>query len=267
MTEPAKLSGAKPRLYHAPSSYYSMIARLALAEGGIAHEPVVVDIHFRMSQQQPDYVRLNPNMTVPTLVLADRILDQSRDIAEYALGSTPDGETKAWLDLHYGYPVEELTFGGLLARSPLARILIPKRLEATRRQLLAHAARNPDLAAVYEARAAVFAERTRILDPAAVIRLSERRRAEAIGFMDRLEQALLRWPRGDGAAGPWRCRCGLHRVFARMEFAGLGAEILKRPALARYWRAMQARPSFSAADIWTRFMSSPDRRIFGIAGG
>jgi tetrachloro-p-hydroquinone reductive dehalogenase len=25
-----------------------------------------------MVQQQPDYVRLNPNMTVPTLVLADR---------------------------------------------------------------------------------------------------------------------------------------------------------------------------------------------------
>src|SRR5262245_46513724 len=70
MTEPAKLSGAKPRLYHAPSSYYSMIARLALAEGGIAYEPVFVEIHVRMTQQQPDYVRLNPNMTVPTLVLA-----------------------------------------------------------------------------------------------------------------------------------------------------------------------------------------------------
>src|SRR3990167_6325622 len=85
MTESAKLSGAKPRLYHTPSSYYSMIARLALAEG---------------------------------------------DIAEYALGSTPDDETKTWVDLHYGYPIEELTFGGILARNPLARIMIPKRLDA-----------------------------------------------------------------------------------------------------------------------------------------
>jgi glutathione S-transferase len=76
-----------PRLYHAPSSYYSMIARLAFAEGRVAHESVFVDIHVRMSQQQPDYVRLNPNMTVATLVLADRVLDQSRDIAEYALGA------------------------------------------------------------------------------------------------------------------------------------------------------------------------------------
>jgi ganglioside-induced differentiation-associated protein 1 len=264
MTEPVKLSGAKPRLYHAPSSYYSMIARLALAEGGIAYEPVFVDIHFRMSQQQPDYVRLNPNMTVPTLVLADRILDQSRDIAEYALGvseATLDGETKVWLDLHYAYPIEELTFGGVLARNPVARIMIPKYLEAARRRLLARAAENPDLAEVYEARAAVFAERVRTLDPAAVMRLSERRRAEAIGFMDRLEQTLR-----DGCAVLVPPAYGVADVvwtvfLARMEFAGLGAEIPKRPALARYWRAMQARSSFSAADIWTKL------HVFRLIGG
>ncbi len=52
--DPAKPAGTKPRLYTTPSSYYSMIARLALAEGGIAHESVFVDIHFRMSQQEPD---------------------------------------------------------------------------------------------------------------------------------------------------------------------------------------------------------------------
>src|SRR6185437_8191340 len=124
MTEPAKRFSAKPRLYHAPSSYYSMIARLALAEGGVAYEPVFEEIHVRMRQQQPNYVRLNPNMTVPTLVLADRILDQSRAIAEYALGvGAPDDEAKAWLDLHYLYPIEELTFGGILARNPMARIM------------------------------------------------------------------------------------------------------------------------------------------------
>ncbi len=264
MTESAKLSGAKPRLYQTPSSYYSMIARLALAEGGIAHERVFVDIHFRLSQQQPDYVRINPGMTVPTLVLADRILVQSRDIAEYALGSTPDGETKTWLDLHYGYPIEELTFGGILARNPLARILIPKRLEATRRQLLALATRNPDLASLYEARAEVFAERVAAFEPDAVVKLSERRRTEAIGFMDRLEQTLR-----DGRAVLVPPAYGVADVvwtvfLGRMEFAGLGAEIPKRPALARYWSAMQARPSFSAADIWKKFHIG--RLIGGILG-
>lgn len=255
MTEPAKFSGAKPRLYHAPSSYYSMIARLALAEGGIAYEPVFVEIHYRVGQQQPDYVRLNPNMTIPTLVLADRILDESRDIAEYALGvseATLDGETRAWLDLHYAYPIEELTFGGLLARNPLARRLIPKRLESIHRGLLARAAENPDLAALYKARAAVFAERVRTFDPETVVKLSERRRDEAAGIMDRLEQTLC-----DGRTVIVPPAYGLADVvftvfLARIEFAGLSDQIPKRPALARYWRAMQARPSFAAADIWTK---------------
>ncbi|MBL0899998.1 MAG: glutathione S-transferase family protein [Reyranella sp.] len=264
MTESAKPFATRPRLYHTPSSYYSMIARLALAEGRIDYERIFVDIHFRLSQQQPDYVRLNPGMTVPTLVLADHTLVQSRDIAEYALGSKPADEAKAWLDLHYGYPIEELTFGGVLARNPLARIMIPKRLEAARRQLLAHAARNPDLATLYEARATVFAERVKTFEPAAVMNLSERRRAEAIGFMDRLEQTLrdgrtVLVPPAYGVADVvWTVFLG------RMEFAGLGEQIPERPALARYWRAMQARPSFSAADIWTKFHVG--RLIGGILG-
>ena len=267
MEESAKLPGARPRLYHALSSYYSMIARLALVEGGIAYEPVVVDIHLKMVQQRPDYVRLNPNMTVPTLVLADRVLDQSRDIAEYALGvseATIDDDTKAWLDLHYGYPIEELTFGGLLARNPLARIVIPRRLEAIRRRLLERASQNPDLADVYKARAAVFAERVRAFDPAAVVRLAEKRRVEAIAFMDRLEQTLH-----DGRSVIVPPSYGVADVvwtvfLARMEFVGLGAELQKRAALERYWRAVQARPSFAAADVWTELHLA--RLIGGMLG-
>lgn len=261
MTE---FAGARPRLYQTPSSYYSMIARLALAEGGIAYERVFVDIHYRLEQQQPDYVRLNPGMTVPTLVLPDRILIESRDIAAYALGAAVDAETKAWVDLHYGYPIEELTFGRILARNPLARIMIPKRLAAARRQLLAHAARNPDLAAVYEARAEVFAGRIRTFEPDAVVALSQRRRTEAIGFMDRLEQTLH-----DGRPALVPPTYGVADVvwtvfLGRMEFAGLGDEIPKRPALARYWSAMKARPGFAAADIWTKFHVG--RLIGGILG-
>ena len=266
MTESALLPEAKPCLYHAPSSYYSMIARLALAESGIVYRSVLVDIHARMNQQKPDYVRLNPNMTVPTLVLADRILDQSRDIAEYALGAgqAASGETKTWLDLHYAYPIEELTFGGILARNPLARILIPRRLRSIHRRLLACAAAYPDLAHVYAARAEVFAERVRIFDPDAVIRLAQKRREEAFGLLNHMQDTLE-----DGRAVMVPPAYGLADVvltvfLARMEFAGLGAEIAQRPALARYWQTMQARPSFGAADIWTKFHVL--RLIGGIAG-
>ena len=306
MTDPIKMLGDdRPRLYHAPSSYYSMIARLALNEGGVAYEPVFVDIHVRMSQQLPDYVRLNPNMTVPTLVLPGRILDQSRNIAEFALDHVHDfglgqskvmnvidfksaerdaggkpistfphpalgaddvlnAETKHWLDLHYSYPIEELTFGGFLSRNPLARVMIPKQLAASHRRLLARALAHPDLAEVYKARAAIFAERARIFDPEKALHLAEKRRAEAIDFMDQLERNLA-----DGRAVMVPPTYGLADVvwtvfLARMEFTGLGAEIVKRPALARYWRAMQMRPSFAAADIWTRLQVL--RLIGGILG-
>ena len=49
-----------------------------------------------------------------------------------------------------------------------------------------------------------------------------------------------------------------------MEFAGLGEEIGKRPALTRYWSAMKARPGFAAADIWTKVHLG--RLIGGILG-
>jgi len=82
-----------------------------------------------------------------------------------------------------------------------------------------------------------------------------------IGFMDRLEQTLH-----DGRAVLVPPAYGVADVvwtvfLARMEFVGMGAELQKRPALARYWRAMQARPSFAPADIWTKL------HVFRLIGG
>ena len=238
-----------------------MIARLALIEGGIAYESVVVDIHVRMVQQQRICAAQSEHDRT-TLVLADRILDQSRDIAEYALGvseATLDGETKAWLDLHYGYPIEELTFGGLLAAIP-GSVMIPKRLKTVRRRLLERVARNPDLAKIYEARAAVFAGRVRAFDP----RLSCGSR-RSVARSARLHGSA----RADASRWPCRARAAAYGVadvvwtvfLARMEFVGMGAELQKRPALARYWRAMQTRPSFAPADIWTKL------HVFRLIGG
>ena len=245
----------KPRLYHAPSSYFSMIARLALTEAGIDHEQVFVDILFRGSQQLPAYARLNPYMTVPTLVLPGRILDQSRDILNVAL-SGPEREHSAeitsWIDLHYSYPIEELTFGGFLARHAVARAIIPAKIAATRRRLLRLAATHPDLAEVYKGRAAVFAKRESTFDPKLAVDLAKTRREEAIGLLDRLECQLA--DRRDVMVPPnYSTADVVWTVFlARMAFAGMEEEIAGRPALMRYWQAMKARPSFAAADIWTR---------------
>lgn len=245
--------GPRGRLYHAASSYYSMIARLSLAEAGIAVERSTVDIHAHMEQLQPDYVRLNPNMTVPTLVLPGRILDQSRDVMEWALGQIgTDGgpEARQWVDRHYAFPIEQLTFGWLLSWNPLARWLVPGRLAGAHRRLEQLAVENPDLAAAYRARAEVFAERMRIFNPAAAKDLFRARRAEALQLLDDVERSLA-----DGrpvlAPPSYGCADVVITVFlARMEFVRLGREIAKRPSLARYYEAMRARPSFAAADVW-----------------
>jgi tetrachloro-p-hydroquinone reductive dehalogenase len=254
MTDREPINGAaKPRLYHAPSSYFSMIARLALAEAHIEHDEIVVDIHLRARQQSPEYARLNPRMTVPTLILPDRILDQSRDILRYALGVAGrenDAVTEAWVELHYAFPVEELTVGGLLAHNLVARALIPASLAASYRRLRRLAAANPDLSAAYERRAAVFAERARIFDPKRAARLYATRREQATGLLDRLDHHLtgggaVMVPPNHGAADV------VWTVFlARIAFVGMREDIERRPALARYWRAMKQRPSFAAADIW-----------------
>src|SRR4029453_12821523 len=102
------------------------------------------------------------------------------------------------------------------------RIMIPKRLESVRRRLLERAKQNPDLAKIYEERAAVFAGRIRAFDPEAVVWLSEKRRAEAIVFMDRLDQTLH-----DGRAVLVPPAYGVADVvwtvfLARMEFVGMG---------------------------------------------
>jgi glutathione S-transferase len=245
-----------------------MIARLALTEAGIDHEQVFMDILFRGSQQAPAYARLNPNMTVPTLVLAGRVLDQSRDILNFALG-VGEGETRAeiksWVDLHYSFSVEELTFGGFLARHAFARAIIPRKMASSHRRLLKLAAAHPDLAGIYQQRAAVFAERERIFDPKSAVDLVAKRRKQAIGFLDQLEAHLA--DRRDVLVPPnYSIADVVWTVFlGRMEFVGMAEEIGRRPALLRYWRAMKARPSFAAADIWTSFHVG--RVIFGIIHG
>ena len=126
------------------------------------------------------------------------------------------------------------------------------------------AAADPDLADAYRARAAVFAERARTFNPEGSSRLAETRRNEAIGLLDQLESHLAKnntvmIPPTYGIAD------AVWTVFlARMVFVGMVAEISKRPSLARYWSAMQVRPSFAAADIWTKLYVS--RLIGGIFG-
>ncbi|MFZ6681360.1 glutathione S-transferase family protein [Undibacterium sp. Tian12W] len=57
-------------LYYCPGTA-SMVVHLALLEIGAAHELKLVDVE-KNQQKDPDYLRLNPNGVVPTLVIDNR---------------------------------------------------------------------------------------------------------------------------------------------------------------------------------------------------
>jgi len=64
--------------------------RLCLAELGVQHELVVVDLAAG-EQRSPDYLRLNPNGVVPTLVDGDLTLWESSAILLYLAEKHPHG--------------------------------------------------------------------------------------------------------------------------------------------------------------------------------
>ena len=70
-------------LYSNYSSYYSMIARLCLAEKQVAYDLNDIDIHIKMEQLAPEYVAMQPNMTVPVLDCDGKIIADSRLILHF----------------------------------------------------------------------------------------------------------------------------------------------------------------------------------------
>lgn len=69
-------------LYHFPPSTCSQKVRTALAEKGVSFDSRVVNL-LAGEQHAPDYVKLNPDHVVPTLVVDDEVLIESTLINEF----------------------------------------------------------------------------------------------------------------------------------------------------------------------------------------
>ena len=81
----------KPSLYHNAMSSCSQKVRLALNEKGVEFESIEVQLHLG-EQYKPEYLKLNPNGLVPTLVNGNDIVIESAIINEYiddAFDGTP----------------------------------------------------------------------------------------------------------------------------------------------------------------------------------
>lgn len=75
-------------LYHSPQSR-SIRPRWLLEEIGAPYELRLIDLQ-RGDQKRPDYLRLNPNGAVPTLVDGDLVLWESAAICQYLTDKFPD---------------------------------------------------------------------------------------------------------------------------------------------------------------------------------
>lgn len=76
-------------LYHAWGSSASRRVRLCLAEKGLEYESHVIDL-ARLEHHSPEYLRINPNGVIPTMLHDGRPLHESGTICEYLDEVSPD---------------------------------------------------------------------------------------------------------------------------------------------------------------------------------
>src|ERR1035437_9306132 len=76
-------------LYHGWRSSASRRVRLCLEEKGLSYEGHVVDMK-KLEHHSPEYLKINPNGVIPTLIHDARPLHESGTICEYLDESYPD---------------------------------------------------------------------------------------------------------------------------------------------------------------------------------
>jgi glutathione S-transferase len=247
-------------LYHAASSYYSMIARLALHEAGVNFENHVIDIHFAKQQLSPWYRAINPNMTVPTLVDGQEIFSDSHDILRFAATQaglnwldadhSKQAEIESTVNAFYAIQIENITFGKLMIKYPPLHVMFPKLLGKIIKKLndQLSTCSDPDAVkakiAINEGRLAFFTEGN----------LSEKidiEREHIARFLHMLpkpaSQSLLY---GDQISSA-DVECGV--LLGRLAMIDEQALLKPFPDLEAWFARLQTRPAFVKSDIWLKF--------------
>lgn len=235
-------------LYQTAHSTCSQKVRIALAEKGLPqrgkdwleHE---VDM-AKFQQLEPDYLKLNPNGVVPTLVHDGDVMIESSVILEYLDDVFPEpslapsapverAHLRAWL--RYG---DEVPTAAVRVPS-FANVLAPMRFENADDEAFArHAERLP-------LRKQFYQRMTRK-------GFGEKDIASALGQIrqtcERVEKAIV--DRG----GPWimgerytLIEAQLTPLIDRMEDMGYGSLWADLPQVSDWWQRIKARPSYGQA--------------------
>lgn len=251
-------------LYNASSSYYSMIARYALLEAGIPFDNRRMDIHLAKEQLTPWYMKINPAMTVPSLVDNDRVWTDSRDILKYAAetagelwsdSNSADAQTiEALVQAHYAISIERLTFGKAMSTIPPLKFLALRMLRNAVKDLKAQLARSDNPSAT-QAKINLNEERLAYFTQGNLADKLEQERLSVRNFIEKLprpETFLF----GDK---PSSVDIVTVVLLGRLSMIGEYG-LVKSPDLQDWFKRMQMRDNYKKADIWTYFQ--PWRILF-----
>lgn len=244
-------------LYNASSSYYSMIARYALLEAGIAFENRRMDIHIAKEQLTSWYMKINPAMTVPSLVEKDKVWTDSRDILSYAAtqagGQWCDSDSndaqhiEALVNDHYSISIERLTFGKAMNSIPPLKFLALRMLRKAVKELESQLPDSENPVAT-EAKIKLNQERLAYFTEGNPSEKLQIERQSVLDYIDKLP-APETYIFGDK---PSSVDIVSVVLFARLKMIGEYG-LVQSPDLQNWFKRMQSSETYKKADIWTCF--------------
>lgn len=225
-------------VYHNDMSTCAVKVRIALAEKGLAWTGHHMNLRAG-DTHAPDYLKLNPNGVVPTLVHDGRVVIESTIICEYiddAFPKPPLRPTSAWNRARMRHWTRKLDDGLHASIGALSMCIAFRHQHAdkTPAQLEAHLAGIPDAARRERQRLGIaMGMDSPTFGPAL---------RNWLGALDAMQEALTAdvW-----MAGPAFSLADLAYAsyYQRLMHLGLGGHIAARPAVAAWGERLLARPS------------------------
>lgn len=246
-------------LYSSPSSYYSMIARLALLECGATFTIRPMDIHIAKDQLSSWYLALNPAMTVPTLTDENQSWTDSRTILEKAalIAGNQWGDADLALakkiheivEAHYTISIERLTFGKAMTKIKPLHTFFPHLLKRTIKNLESSLpnSENPEAT---QRKIDLNQERINYFTKGNLHQKLESERDSVRHYLSLLpvsSNEFLFGSKFSSADVVTTILC------ARLQMIGEYDLAKTYPSLVDWFERMKTSPAFQKADIWTHF--------------
>ena len=233
-------------LHHAWRSSASRRVRLCLAEKGLEFESHVVDM-MNMEHHSPEYLKINPNGVIPTLILGDgRSLYESGTICEYLDEAYPEPP------LRPADPYERAVMRNWIRHvdERIGNLIIFNWVHS----LAKAAAKWSDEELAEHLKKVPSKERQEAWMRAARKPYTEEDRAAARGklvaILDRMEETMrqTRWLAGNAYS---IADIAVVPFVKRIDEEIAPDEMTKQrhPKVAAWWAAIQARPAFAQARI------------------